>query len=164
MAVNNKLGLALAAVALVAVTVVVTLIVVDDDEPAGDAQDITVAPTTTTSLNPVDQACLDAGGGPQVLVYFVSADSDGHMRRAADALRDDDRIARLDTVTQAEAYERFKEMFKDQPELVEQVRPESLPASIEVSPAEDVSYSELAGDLEDELTGVDEVQEMVCAR
>ena len=160
---NKKLGLLLAAVTLVAVAAVVTVIIVVDDETAGDPR-AAPAPTTTTSLTPLDRACLDAGGEFWVRVYFDSEESDGHMRRAADALRDDDRITQLETETQSEAYERFKEIFKDQPELLEQARPEALPASIQVEPAKGVSNAELAGELDDELTGVDEIQELACVK
>ncbi|MEO3924346.1 permease-like cell division protein FtsX [Micromonosporaceae bacterium B7E4] len=42
-------------------------------------------------------------------------------RYPADAIR---------TESRAEAYERFKELFKDQPDLLESVRPDSLPESL----------------------------------
>lgn len=156
-------GKLLAAVAVVVVAAgVVTAIVLsggDDDETPRAASPTT---TTSTSLSPLEQACLINGGTFRVRVYFSQEGTDEHMRRAADALRDDDRVAELTTETQQQAYERFKVVFKDQPDLVEQVRPDSLPASIEALPAEGISNTELARDLEKELTGVDSVEERAC--
>lgn len=151
--------LAGAAVILVAVGVVIGVLLNGDDPAAGQEATRTSPPP---SLTPLEQACLDAGERLTVQVYFVASGSDDHMRRAAEALRDDDRIAELTTETQAEAYARFKVIFKDQPDLVELARPESLPASVVAVPADDVSRAELAAALEDELTGVDEVKSDGC--
>jgi cell division protein FtsX len=67
-----------------------------------------------------------------VNVFFDGDDADPVMRAAADKLRDDPRFESVREETRQQAYERFKETFKDQPDLVELARPESLPASVQL--------------------------------
>jgi hypothetical protein len=107
----------------------------------------------------IAQACLDRGGRLTVQVAYSDPDPDATMQRAADALRDDDRIASITTETRQEAYVRFTEIFADQPELLEIARPEALSASVLLVPADGLSVEELTDDLRDELTGVDEFTE-----
>jgi hypothetical protein len=65
-----------------------------------------------------------------VTMSFSGEDPDPDMRAAAAKLRDDDRFDSVEEETRAEAYTRFKETFKDQPDLVDIARPEALPASL----------------------------------
>lgn len=65
-----------------------------------------------------------------VTVFFNGDDPDPAMRAAAAELRHDERFESVREETRQEAYEHFKEVFKDQPELVELARPESLPAAV----------------------------------
>lgn len=58
--------------------------------------------------------------------------------------------------TREQAYERFKELFEDQPELVEDVAPETLPESFRFEMADRAAAESLAAELQD-LPGVDEV-------
>jgi cell division protein FtsX len=67
-----------------------------------------------------------------VIVYFDSEDPDPVMRAAAEELRDDPRFESVREETRQQAFERFKETFKDQPELVKLARPEALPASVQL--------------------------------
>ncbi len=62
-----------------------------------------------------------------VLVYFRT---DEAMRAAARSFHDDPKARRVYVETKAEAYTRFKGIFKDQPELLGSTRPDSLPASV----------------------------------
>lgn len=63
-------------------------------------------------------------------VFFDGDDPDSVMRAAADKLRDDERFESVREETRQEAYEHFKEIFKDQPDLVDLARPEALPAAV----------------------------------
>jgi hypothetical protein len=67
-----------------------------------------------------------------VIVYFGGSDPDPTMRTAAAQLRDDKRFESVREETRQEAYDRFKVIFADQPELVEKARPEALPASVQL--------------------------------
>ncbi|MFK0251754.1 permease-like cell division protein FtsX [Amycolatopsis azurea] len=51
----------------------------------------------------------------------------------AAGFRDDPRARRVLTETKAEAYERFKKLFADKPELVELTTPDVLPAVVPVA-------------------------------
>jgi hypothetical protein len=65
-----------------------------------------------------------------VVVYFDGSDPDPVMRAAAARLRDDERFESVREETREQAYARFKEVFADQPGLVDKARPEALPASV----------------------------------
>lgn len=103
----------------------------------------------------IQKYCLDRGGKQTVIVYFDGDNPDSAMKQAADALRDDDRVASVKTETQQQAYVRFKEIFKEQPELVELARPEALPASVTLLPADDVYAGDLADAVTAEFSDVD---------
>jgi hypothetical protein len=97
--------------------------------------------------------CLAEGGRLQLTIRFPGARADDEMRVAADALRDDPRAARVLTETRDEAFARFKKIFADQPDMLELVRPESMPAAIEVLTVDDVDPAALAADLPAEVVG-----------
>ncbi|TDV54125.1 permease-like cell division protein FtsX [Actinophytocola oryzae] len=75
---------------------------------------------------PRSSVCLN-----KVILYF---ETDDEMRDAAARLRTHPQVESLIMETKAEAYERFKKIFADQPELVELARPEALPASVTIRP------------------------------
>ncbi|MFL6124825.1 permease-like cell division protein FtsX [Actinophytocola sp.] len=66
----------------------------------------------------------------QVVVYFSGTDPDPVMRAAAAQLRDDPRFESVREETRQQAYKRFKEIFADQPDLVDTATPDTLPASV----------------------------------
>lgn len=103
----------------------------------------------------IQKYCLDRGGKQTVIAYFDGRDPDAAMNKAADALRDDERVASVKTETQQQAYVRFKEIFKEQPELVKLARPEALPASVTLLPADDVYVGDLADAVTAEFSEVD---------
>lgn len=106
--------------------------------------------------------CRSAGRQPQVVAYFSMDDTDTLMRTKAEELTGDERFASIEQETQAQAYERFLVLFSDEEELIEQVRPDTLPASLWLTPAGDLPATELLADLEDELTGP-EVDDLAVA-
>ena len=65
-----------------------------------------------------------------VQLYFPQ---DADMTAASGTFRDDPRVLRVFVETKAEAYERFKVLFKDNEELVRLTPPASLPASVELT-------------------------------
>jgi cell division protein FtsX len=136
----TAVGVVVAAVAAVTVLVVANY----DGRSAGSPL---LLPTTTSA------DCADT-----VIVYFRT---DEEMTAAAAELREDPRVASVRTETKAEAYERFKEIFADQPELVEMARPETMPASVKAGPARDVDSERLADQLLAELRG-DDAQVVPC--
>lgn len=138
------------------------LVMRDDDDVAGARP--WVPPAADSPLNPneygeveIQEHCLDQGGKQTVVAYFDGTDPDSVMRQAARALDGDDRIASVGTETRQEAYERFKEIFAKQPELVELARPESLPASVTLLPADGVHPGDLADAVTDEFPEIDSV-------
>jgi hypothetical protein len=66
----------------------------------------------------------------QATIYFDGDDPDPAMRAAVAQLRADDRFESVRGETRQESYEKFKETFAEQPELVKLARPEGLPATV----------------------------------
>lgn len=66
----------------------------------------------------------------RMTVAFDSVDPDSEMRAAAEDIRRTEWVESVREETQQQAYEHFKELFKDQPELVRLARPEAMPASV----------------------------------
>jgi hypothetical protein len=105
----------------------------------------------------IQRSCLDPGGKQTIIAYFDNPDPDAVMRQAAEKLDGDERIASVETETQQEAYERFKQIFAQQPELVELARLEAMPASLTLLPADGLYPGDLADALTDELPEIDSV-------
>lgn len=66
----------------------------------------------------------------QMTVGFGGADPDAEMRAAAVDIRNTEWVESVREETQQQAYEHFKELFKEQPELVRLARPSAMPASV----------------------------------
>lgn len=86
-------------------------------------------------------ACSAGPHAEQVMVYF---DDDADMRAAAKQMRDDGRIAALDTETKRESWERFKRRNAYQPEVIKLANPEASGASLWLLPAGGTSPADLA--------------------
>lgn len=99
-------------------------------------------------------------GHSHVIVYF---ETDEEMTAADRTLRADQQIAATAPSTKAENFERFKELFADQPELVKIARVEAIPASVAVLPAQDVDLDGLADRLRAKYPGEDTVEPRSCA-
>ena len=98
--------------------------------------------------------------GPEACVEQVLASypADDQMTSAADRLEDDDRVAELYLETQSRAYERARRIFRDQTELLDLVRPETVPASVMLLPGEGITPEALADQLRTELPAAMEVR------
>lgn len=68
----------------------------------------------------------------EMTIYFDGQDPDPQMRAAAAELRDDERFEGVREETRQQAFERFKEIYKNQPDLVKLARPQAMPASVHV--------------------------------
>jgi cell division protein FtsX len=76
------------------------------------------------------------------LVVYVGTDDEATSTAAA--LRDDPQVVTTFVETREQAYARFKEVFKDRPDLLDQVRPESVPASVSLVPAGSIDLEQWA--------------------
>jgi hypothetical protein len=134
--------LLLTAVGVVVATVaaVTVLVVVNYDGRS------TASPSLLPAL-PGSNECVK-----RVALYFPT---DEEMTEAADELQNDPRVRSVKRMTKAENYEQFKEIFADQPELVELARPEAMPASAEVRPVRAVEAEDLADRFRQEFSQSD---------
>lgn len=90
-----------------------------------------------------------------MVIFFDDLDPDPVMRAAADKLRHDERIESVREVTRQQAYDRFKETFKDQPELLDKARPEALPASVDLLVREGTTAKQLKQAMQAEFPDTD---------
>lgn len=95
----------------------------------------TAAPTTPTAV-----ALANPPGCPQVvneIAVFLENDITDEQRAALDDwLRSDPRVRQARYESKEVAYAKFREMYWDAPDLVNAVKPDQLPASFRVTPAE----------------------------
>ncbi len=134
--------------AMVAAVAVVTLVVVLNAEGGTAARD----PRSVAGAPQGRPACEE-----KVFVYF---DTDEEMSVGAEALREIPKVDSIVTHTKADNYERFKELFADQPELIENTSPDALPASVEVLPVDGVDADALESELH--VEHADEVNILPC--
>lgn len=99
------------------------------------------------------------GAHPEQLV--VRLDTDAEMEAVAARLRNDDRVDAVSTQTKMQAYERFKYVFANQPDLVKLARPEALPASVWAE-VRGPLRAELADQLRSEFPDAQEVKTDAC--
>jgi cell division protein FtsX len=145
---TRKTWLLLAAVvAVLAVGAVVTVLIVgSDDEPDRPAARLS------------DCTRPDR----QLLVVFDGNTADADMRTAATALRGDPDIAVSETLTRKQNWTRFQKAFADQPELARLARPEALPATIWLLPADTMEPENLAARLRQDIPEADDVDTAPC--
>jgi len=97
---------------------------------------------------------------------FLEADVTEQQRQAVEArLRAVPDAAEVVFESGEEAYARFKEVFKDDPELVENVRPDSLPASFILTMRDGDAFARaISGPLLDELRAMSGVGDVVYSK
>jgi FtsX extracellular domain len=98
-----------------------------------------------------------------VVIYFTGPDPDPVMRAAAAELRDDERFESVREETRQQAYTRFKEIFADQPELVELARPDALPASVTLLVRKGSTAERVVGALRMEYPEAEVADQNFCA-
>jgi len=74
-------------------------------------------------------------GGVEFQIFMNVDATDSEIADVKKALDDDEDVDRAIYVSREDAYEEFKVLFKDEPELVESASPEILPPSFRVVPA-----------------------------
>lgn len=90
---------------------------------------------------------------------WVRADDD--LEPAADLLRDDPRVDQVELVTNAEVYERVRELAKDDPEYAK-LRPEDVGARLDVAARDPSAARSLADNATKTLTDVDSAATLPC--
>ncbi len=102
---------------------------------AGAVATVVLWPRTEHATGPAPVISLT---GHQVCAddIVIRVETDETMRQIAEVVRNDHRAQRLYSETKQEALVRFREIFKDSPDLVRSARVEALPASITVLPVE----------------------------
>ncbi|WIX78236.1 permease-like cell division protein FtsX [Amycolatopsis carbonis] len=83
---------------------------------------------------PVDRTPVPLAGHRPCAAVEVWFDDDQAMRFAADQVRNDPKARRVYTETKAAAWVRFKEIFKDEPDLLATTDPSAIPGSVTVVP------------------------------
>ncbi|MFD9960904.1 hypothetical protein [Amycolatopsis sp. NPDC058986] len=115
---------------------------------AGVGLALLVARLVEPEALPVDTNPVPAAGrnvcGASVTMYF---DTDEMMTRASGSFHGDPKTRRVFTETRAEAWERFKRIFADHPNLVENSDPAAMPASLNLLPQRGVDLEEWAAEL-----------------
>ncbi|MFF4600295.1 permease-like cell division protein FtsX [Amycolatopsis sp. CA-161197] len=96
---------------------------------------------------PVDRTPVPLAGHRPCAAVDVYFDDDQAMRFAADQLRDDPKARRVYTETKAEAWVRFKEIFKDEPDLLATTDPSAIPGSVTVIPLPGTDLKAYAAEL-----------------
>lgn len=110
--------------------------------------DVVIYLCSVASVN----ATLEPGQGPRC--DAPATDEQISQLRSAIAL--DEAVAEVRLETQEQAYERFEELFADQPELVESVTPETLAASLRITLVDDSPVDDIVSHYR-EFDGVEEV-------
>jgi hypothetical protein len=139
--------------ALVAAVAAVTVIAVLNSGGGGGIADPRLA--AQESVQPRD--CV-----PGEMVAIVYFDTDEEMTATAERLREEPSVAAVQVWTKAENFEHFKELFKDQPELVELARVEAIPASIQLLPVGRTSPDKLIDQVSDVLPADADAQTVPC--
>jgi cell division transport system permease protein len=99
----------------------------------------------------------------QVSIFLTNDVTEAQRTTIKEKLKSDGTVKSYEYETKQEAYKRFKELFKDSPDLVENVKPESLPESFRVK-LNDPSKANVTDADYKNLPGVDQVstqQELV---
>jgi len=89
---------------------------------------------------------------------YLAFTTDADMKKVVAQLAGDPRIAALTTETRAQAYARAKEVFKDRPDLLKLLTPESVSPAIHERPAPNLTAPKLADQLRSELPLAKEVK------
>ncbi|QLQ38391.1 permease-like cell division protein FtsX [Micromonospora robiginosa] len=129
---------------------------------------LNVAPSSTEPVSPVvaagalmpstDPTCDRRWGyeAVDVGVFLRQEITDQQRLDLREALRSDPLVRSVTFQGHDEAYARFKEMYKDNPDLVNAVRPEQMPESFQVRLARAADFSRLVTNFHD-TGGVDQI-------
>lgn len=96
------------------------------------------------------------------LLMAIGADAD--MAVAAQVLQDDPKARRVFTETKAQAYERFKKLFADRPEMLKLATPDVLPAAVHLVPVAGTDVEVWANELRRRFPRAEKVDVLDPAR
>jgi len=91
-----------------------------------------------------DQVLTYLENQPQVLVFFRDEAQPDQILQIKSELESEDQIESVTYISKEQAVEIYKDLHRDEPELLEFVTPEILPASLEVSGTDIAYLAELA--------------------
>ena len=84
-------------------------------------------------------------GKVEVMLFLNDDASDQQRQDLEKKLKDDDKLVRdVSFESKQQAYDRFRELFKNSPDFVQGVQPDALPASFRVKLLDPKDYTELA--------------------
>jgi hypothetical protein len=117
------------------------------------------APLSTTTSRPVTTTTNRPPAGVQPLAGHrfcggsirIYTNTDADMLRIARTLGEDSRSAGVFTRTKQESYAEYQRVFADQPSMLTAVRPEALPAEVDVLPATHLDLARFADQLRAEF-------------
>ena len=82
----------------------------------------------------LDQATRQWEGGIELIIFMDPKIQDAQRDAIKTRLEDNPEVSRFEYVDKQEAYEDFKDLFHDQPEMINSIEPAVLPTSFKVAP------------------------------
>ena len=95
---------------------------------------LTLVGTSLMAQQGVDKATQRWQGGIEFIIFMQPVATQAQIDGLQTDLDNNPQIETATFVNQQQAYEEFKELFADSPEMVESVKPEVLPTSFRVEP------------------------------
>lgn len=137
------------------VTVVATLLALNVAPETRATRPVVAAAAPMPSAGP---ACDRRAGSEtaDVQVFLRQEVTERQRDDLRDALRSDPLVQSVTLVSREEAYARFKEAYRDNPDLVAAVRPDQFPESFRVGLARATDFSRFVAGF-DHRSGVDEI-------
>jgi cell division transport system permease protein len=105
----------------------------------------------------VDHGTQQWKNGVQLEVFMNVDATQGQIEAVQTALDEDPNVRDYRFLTKEDAYEEFKRLFRENPDLIETVEPDRLPTSFRVAPQR-AELTRLVADTYRTSPGVDEVQ------
>jgi cell division transport system permease protein len=122
---------------------------------------LTLVGTSLMAQQGVDRATQRWQGGIEFIVFMQPTATDDQIKGIQDHLADNPGVERASFVNHAQAFEEFKTLFSDSPDMVENVEPEMLPTSFRVEPKE--KSADVINALSASYKGMAGVREVVSA-
>jgi cell division transport system permease protein len=122
---------------------------------------LTLVGTSLMAQQGVDRATKRWQGGIEFIVFMHPTATGEQIKGLRDDLEANPQIDKVGFVDQNQAYEEFRELFRDSPEMVESVEPEVLPTSFRVEPVD--KNADVISALSDSYKNKAGVREVVSA-
>lgn len=147
-----------AAVVVVAAVLGLNLILAPADPPAEP-----LTPVAAAMLRAPSDACTwpVRDEASDVSIFLTETVTEAQRTALRSSLQDDPRVRELRFESREEAWERFRELWKDSPDFVASVGPASLPESFRMNLADPAAYKEFETAFRGR-SGVQDVVGQVC--